>query len=94
MAYRIIYREENLFQKMDTLRWDRILGIGTAAFLVFCLLVTSFWPAGREVLREWIYPGDPEITRRALLRLASGLMAGEELGESVAVFCREILNGA
>lgn len=78
----------------NKLRWKRILRHSVVCFGFLVFLVSLFWEAGREVLREWIYPGNAAVTRQALMEMASYLRAGVGIEEAVLVFCREILAGA
>lgn len=62
-------------------------------FLLFLLLVGAFWPKGREVLGDVLFPGDWAVTTAAMEDFARTLRSGEELGVAVEGFCRTILKG-
>ena len=85
MGYRIVYgkQEKWKFPKKKTL------------LLVFAAMamVVMLWPAGRNALREWMLPGDTEVTSQALQGLAADLSDGESLGDAVTAFCKEIIQG-
>lgn len=48
-------------------------------FAVFLVLVTLYWPEGREVLRLLLIPGDPDVTMAAAETFASELHCGNSL---------------
>ena len=74
---------------------SRRLPLLTAAFfLIFLLLVSAFWPRGMQVLRELLIPGDSEATLAAWETLTGELRAGENVGNAVGSFCREIFRNA
>ena len=45
-------------------------------------------------LRQYILPGNPEVTGAALNTLASDIKEGESLGSAITAFCREIIEHA
>lgn len=94
MGYRIEYGDTPVRWKTERLRWGRIALYGGICFLLFCVLTVTYWPAGAEMLADWIYPGDAEVTRQAFHQMALQLRAGESVKDAVMVFCREILDGA
>lgn len=85
MAYEIAYGEE---------RKRKSAPMAAAWFLVFLLLVGTFWPRGRVLLRQILIPGDWVITGQAMECLVRDLGAGEDLGQAVEAFCGRILEGA
>ena len=68
----------------------------TAVFLIlFALAVGQFWPRGREVLQEFLLPGEPTLTEQAFSGLVHDLSQGINLEDAMTVFCRQIIeNGA
>lgn len=67
------------------------LGLTIVFFLAFLLLVNVFWPEGRKVLQELLWPGDMEQTQQALEVFIAQLRYGEPVSDAVESFCREIL---
>lgn len=64
-----------------------------AAFLLlFTLGVRMLWPAGTEVLRQWLLPGQGYSAQQALDTLAGQLARGDTVAEAVTAFCRDILH--
>lgn len=93
MGYRIEYDDgagKALHQKKR--RPSRWLVTGIFLF-VFVFLVNCFWPRGKGMLEEILWPGDKAQTVAALETMAEELGAGKTLGEAVEGFCREILDG-
>ncbi|MBE6943757.1 MAG: hypothetical protein E7453_05795 [Ruminococcaceae bacterium] len=43
---------------------------------------------------DWLLPGDPAVTKVALLELIENLKAGEQFSDAVAAFCQEVIKGA
>lgn len=94
MSYRIVYGEEPARWKPNRLRPGRVAAYTAVCLILFCSLTIKLWPAGAEVLQEVFLPGDAKVTRQALEHMADNLKAGEAIGDAVAVFCREIVDGA
>ena len=94
MGYRIEYGSAPVIWNPGKICWGRVLMRGTCLFAGLCVATAAFWPEGREALMNWLYPGNAAVTRLALIHMADRLKEGEELGEAVLVFCREILAGA
>ena len=85
MGYRIVYGSPEK-KKLSTKRILMILcSVAVAALMLL--------PAGRRALRELIIPGDAEVTASAVQTLVSDLGEGENLGDAVTAFCREVLAG-
>lgn len=87
MAYRIVYGPEPKPKQKGSKRWIAML---CAAALLAGLFLTG---AG-ESLKNWLLPGDPEVTAAALDSLVQGIREGEDLGDAVGAFCREIVENA
>ena len=94
MAYRIVYGEEPEFGKRKSIRMRVVAAYTFVCLVLWGLLTVKFWPEGREVLEEFLLPGDPAVTRQALSHMAENLRSGEAIGDAVVVFCREIVDGA
>lgn len=85
MGYRIVYEKREKRKLPIKKIMIFVLGAVTAAVLL--------WPASRNRLREWMLPGDAEVTAEALQGLVSDLGDGESLGDAVTAFCKEIIDG-
>ncbi len=62
----------------------------TAAVLLAAVAVRYFW--GDEITRILI-PGEDAITVEAFANFLNSLGQGEELGDCVTAFCREVIYG-
>ena len=40
---------------------------------------------------DWLLPGDPAVTKAALTELIENLKAGEQFGDAITAFCREVI---
>ena len=92
MGYRIEYNGAVLKRKKIRLPRKKREGImmGVAAVLATAFLL---WPSGRRCIRDFLLPGDEEVTTAALNGLVESLSAGEPVGEAVHTFCVEIIAG-
>lgn len=94
MGYQILY-DSGLRKDPGSNAQKSPLGLMAAgAFLTFLLLVTAFWPRGREVLQRLIWPGDRQTTIQAAECFARELHSGEPFWDAAESFCREILTNA
>lgn len=64
------------------------------AFCLFLLLVCAFWPQGRAVLVETFFPGDRQVTARAVALLVGKLRDGAGAMEALEAFCGCVLAGS
>lgn len=90
MSWRIEYD-----MKAETCQKDRCgkRFLLTMGFLVlFCLMVSFFWPEGQDMLRILLIPGDPEVTLEAAEVFARQLHQGFSVGEAARNFCMTVLN--
>ena len=89
MGYRIEYGKTPSRSRGDG-GWFRLCMTGL--FLAgFCLLVSAFWPEGRELLRSILIPGDAEVTLEAAEVFARELGGGISLTEAAEHFCIAVL---
>lgn len=93
MGYQIVY--EPASKKIPAFyKKSRIPEMAAACFLLFLLLVNGFWPRGREVVQQIVWPGDREAAVQAAEIFVQELRYGEPFADAVESFCREILQGA
>lgn len=91
MGYRVEYEPMMKNERnMDKFRLRPGL-LTAAAFLTLCLLVNTYWPHGKALLQEILWPGDAAVTQQAVETFVSELHYGQPLGDAVEGFCREIL---
>ena len=61
-----------------------------AFFSVFLVMVTMFWPEGREVLQILLIPGDPKVTLEAAQTFASELDCGNSIFSAASDFIHKV----
>ena len=69
-------------------RWCVIL-------LCICITLAAFslgWQ--NRQIRDFLLPGDPEVTAHALQSLAEDIRSGESFMECVSAFCAEVMENA
>lgn len=93
MGYRVEYGPVKKVRGLEK-RVSRVSSLIAVCLLLFFVLVSSFWPAGREILQKLIFPGDPVVTAAALDDLTENLRSGEDLSDCMAAFCIQVLEGA
>lgn len=91
MGYMIAYDGSDTGKKYTVCRRSRLPELTFGFFLAFLLLTRLFWPAGAAQLRQFLLPGDPDVTQQAVTVLVQDLRAGEPVGDAVKAFCSEIL---
>lgn len=69
----------------------RLPWLTAGAFAAFLVLVLACWPRGRAVLAGSLFPGDRQVTARALRLLARELKDGEGILEAMEAFCGCVL---
>ncbi len=94
MGYRIQYGDTPIYDKQQNIRLSRIVGLSLSFLVLFILLSWCFWPEGRLVLRDFLVPGDPDVTLHGLEVLTQELRDGESFSDAVTAFCREVIDGA
>ena len=62
--------------------------------LVLVFLAGFISMGGLDVLKDWILPGDADVTEAALSGLINDIRAGESVKDAVTVFCLGILENA
>ena len=89
MAYQIIY-DPNLKQDSKGNGIRRLL-LTTAFFLCFLWMVGNLWPEGRELLKNLLIPGNPDMTLQAAEVFAQELGSGFSLADAARNFCIAVL---
>lgn len=79
VAYRIEYPGKKKAKRFPV--WIALPALGGLALL-------------RQRLGQFLLPGDPEVTGRALETLLAQLRQGIGAGEAVSTFCKAVVKGA
>ncbi len=91
MSYRIVYGPEIQPEKKQGSSTTRLRTM-IAAFLLLCAVtVKLLWPEGTQVLREILIPTDLTLTEQAFQSMMDDLRSGEDLGDAITVFCKQII---
>lgn len=91
MGYRITYEQSMIRTTFLTKR----VGVRNKKWLVtiiICILIGVTLSNG--AVRNFLLPGDPAVTQKALNDLAVNLKEGEPVSDAITAFSREILNNA
>ena len=91
MSYRIVYGPEIKPVQNQGASTTRLRTLTAALLLSFALTVKLLWPEGTEMLREILIPTDLTVTEQAFQSMMEDLSMGEDLGEAITVFCRQII---
>ena len=91
MGYRIEYGPERKQVENGRGASNRIRTMIAAWLLLFCLLVSAFWPKGSALLQNVLLPGEKTNSEAAFCHFVNNIRLGEPLGEAVSVFCRTVL---
>ena len=86
MGYRISYQNIGNIPKSRSGERKKLVLILSAVALCLGVLI-----AGRNTLLQWILPGDPEVTGRALETIIQSLQNGTQFQDALTAFCREII---
>lgn len=93
LGYRVEYGSVKKVRGLEK-RFSRVSALTALCILLFCILVGTFWPKGRDVLRSLVFPGDPVVTAAAFEDMAEQLREGENLSDALHAFCAQVLEGA
>jgi len=69
----------------------RIAAFSISFFLIFCLLVVTFWPRGKGALGRILFPGGAEPAMAAAENLVDELRNGEAVSVALENFCRDVI---
>lgn len=91
MGYQVLYESVG---KMEKPKPEKHRISGVLAVVMICVLVIGAVAVKAGALpwvKEYLIPGDPDVTAAALQDMVAGLQSGEPLGEAITAFCREIV---
>lgn len=91
MSYRIVYGPEIKTKPQPGVSTTRYRSMIAGFLLLFALTVKILWPEGAQVLREMVMPTDLTVTEQAFQSMMEDLRSGEDLGDVITVFCKQIL---
>ncbi len=91
MSYRVVYGS---FHRDQPVKAKKPRSRGAVAAVIVAVLVFGAMTVrlrGLPWVKEFLLPGDPEVTAMALEGLVQDLREGDTFGEAVTAFCREIM---
>ena len=91
MSYQIDYGKNTEMKRENTASQRGWMTAGCCA--LFLMWVMMFWDAGREVLRDALIPGKPEVTMAAVDCFARELGDGRSFETALKAFCQRIMFG-
>jgi hypothetical protein len=93
VGYRIEYGKDRSVTYFDK-KEKRYRGIMTVCFfMLFCALTSVLRPAQWKQAKDYLIPGDAEITAAAFSEMTYQLQNGESLEDAVVTFCRDVISG-
>ena len=92
MSYRIEYGTAVPVKFQQKKRESHVRILTALCILLFALGVGKFWPDGRQVLQQFLLPGEPSVTEQAFSNMVSDLAEGVSMEDAMVAFCQQILN--
>ena len=92
MSYRIEYGSEVPKQFLQPIIKRHVRTLTAICILLFSLTVGKFWPDGRQILQQYVIPGELSMTEQAFSDMISELNEGVKLEEAVVTFCQQIID--
>lgn len=89
MGYQVSYDMISAPSERRSKRWT-----GIAALVVICVLLisaVSFKTAALPWIKNFLIPGDPEVTAAALDAFVDDLQDGMSFADAVTAFCQTII---
>ena len=93
MGYHIQYGKRIVKTQIRMPKEKRIKLSWVMALLLTTILVYTAY-SYKDVLQNYIFPGDAKITAAALDTLVEDIRVGEDIGDAVTAFCLEIMDNA
>lgn len=91
MGYRIVYGPMPKMPQERDYKPLRIQVLTAVFALLFVLTVRQAWPEGTALLREFLLPGEQNVTEAAFSEMIGDIREGESLGDALTAFCRQIV---
>jgi len=89
LGYRILYDNGNILMEHKTYKRNhrRLVSV-----LLICLLaVGSIKLIGWDIVKDFLLPGDPEVTESAFFSMVESIRTGESVKDAITAFCTEII---
>lgn len=93
MGYRIDYSTgQAKKQKLSVL--SKSAAAKASGVIAALLLLAVLVSLGGGQIKDFLLPGDPEVTETALQEMAVDIREGEGFRDAFAAFCQKIIDGA
>lgn len=94
MGYRIQYGQTMKKIVVPEHNCNRKQTVAFPIFIVSAVLVTVLLLGKVEAVRNFLIPGNADVTEAALAALVNDLRGGEPIGDAITAFCTEIIDNA
>jgi len=94
MGYKIQYDPQSNYKFPANMTRPLLKKWCVGAILLTFLVVGTVIAGNNGMLKNILYPGDPDVTSAALREMLSDIRAGESVKEAVTEFCIEIIENA
>lgn len=91
MSYRIEYGPAIPNRYITKNSFLRLQSMTAICLLLFSLIVRHFFPAGTEMLRHILLPGELSVTQEAVETFMCDIRNGEDFTDSLTAFCEYIV---
>lgn len=89
MGYQIQYAPDVNYRYTTKKKRHLLTG---KVFLVFVIVLLVIFSCTVPPIRNWILPGDPNVTNAATEKMVETLQNGEGIREAITAFCIEVLS--
>lgn len=94
MGYQIFYEDDQFRKIPSETKQKRSAGaVVWWALTILCILAFVLHN-NLQQLRQWILPGDPDVTQAAITAFAEDIRTGESIEDAFTDFCLRILENA
>lgn len=93
MAYDILYGADAIkyeIQERNSGKQKRTVALIAAV----CAIAMGLFILRTPQVRDFLIPGDKEVTRAALADMVQDIQNGEDISEAITAFCRDIITHA
>ena len=91
MAYKVQYSPQEQYRYPSARQKTRPGGWGIWVLIVGLAIAVCVTYRG---IPDFLIPGDPEVTKSAAREMISLMKTGTGAYDAIAVFCKQIINGA
>lgn len=94
MSYKVLYKPTGKLE-VKTQLWRKKYSKGVLCALVaVIMLAIASYSNIYDSIRNFIIPGDDDVTQAAFAEFGNSLKEGVGIGEALTTFCQEIIDNA